>query len=216
MHGSAAVDDLNDCTDDAAVQNRTWPVTSALLAYPDLDVTDREAVEAAVVASGAAAGCCKLAGDVLRDARAIALAAEAAVIADLAAMWQARTTDRAGSSRRPPRSRDQPQAGSAVAAARGRAAYCGPVARCLRRASAEHVIKALAVPHLVVTDYAVTLGISPDTAPGACRLACEAGCCRHRGSWLPRFGQGPNWTPLVPGLQAERRGGARSTCPLGG
>jgi hypothetical protein len=93
--GLQLVDDLNDCADDAAVQNRTWPVTSALLAYPDVDVTDRGAVEAAVVGSGAAAGCLKLATHAFADARAMARAAEASVIADMAAMWRARATDRA-------------------------------------------------------------------------------------------------------------------------
>jgi hypothetical protein len=93
--GLQLVDDLNDCADDAAVQNRTWPVTSALLAYPELDVTDRGAVEAAVVGSGAAAGCLKLAIHAFADARTMALTVEAAVIADMAAMWHARTTDRA-------------------------------------------------------------------------------------------------------------------------
>ncbi|HUY51010.1 MAG TPA: class 1 isoprenoid biosynthesis enzyme [Streptosporangiaceae bacterium] len=92
--GLQLVDDLNDSADDAAAGNRTWPVTSALLAYPDLDVTDRGTVEAAVAGSGVAAGCLKLAADAFADARGIAGHADATVLADLADMWHRRTLRR--------------------------------------------------------------------------------------------------------------------------
>jgi hypothetical protein len=93
--GLQLVDDLNDSADDAPVQNRTWPVTSALLAYPDLDVTDRRAVEAAVVGSGAASGCLRLAMHAFSDALVLARRADAAVLAELASTWHDRTVSRA-------------------------------------------------------------------------------------------------------------------------
>ena len=45
-----------------------------------------------------------------------------------------------------------------------------------------HVIKALAVPHLVVTDYAVTLGISPDTGTRCLSARVRSGLLQA--SWL--------------------------------
>ncbi|MGW0557257.1 hypothetical protein ACWDZ6_24260 [Streptomyces sp. NPDC002926] len=92
--GLQLVDDLNDSGLDAAVNNRTWPVTSALLAYPHVDMTDRGMIEAAVVGSGAAEGCLRLALEAFSDARALALEAEATVIADLAESWKGRTAER--------------------------------------------------------------------------------------------------------------------------
>jgi hypothetical protein len=93
--GLQLVDDLNDCADDAPVKNLTWPVTSALLAYPDLNVTDQGAVEAAVVGSGAASGCLRLAAHAFSDALALAREADASVLAELASTWRERTVCRA-------------------------------------------------------------------------------------------------------------------------
>jgi len=93
--GLQLVDDLNDCADDAAVNNCTWPVTSAMLAYPDLDVTDPAAVQAAVLGSGATSGCLRLAARAFRDAMTLAQHADASVLAHLACAWHARATDRA-------------------------------------------------------------------------------------------------------------------------
>lgn len=91
--GLQLVDDLNDAGKDASVKNRTWPVTSALLAYPHVDITNADAVEAAVVGSGAAAGCLRLAGQAFTHAQALAVDAEALVLANLAGSWRA-TTER--------------------------------------------------------------------------------------------------------------------------
>jgi hypothetical protein len=85
--GLQLLDDLNDAARDARVQNRTWPVTSAQLAYPGLDLQDAAAVEAAVVGSGAARGCVRLARQAFDDARRQARAAHATVLAELAAAW---------------------------------------------------------------------------------------------------------------------------------
>jgi hypothetical protein len=42
--GLQLLDDLHDCIENLTVNNMTWPVTSAQLAYPDRDVTDPGAI----------------------------------------------------------------------------------------------------------------------------------------------------------------------------
>jgi hypothetical protein len=85
--GLQLLDDLNDSARDAQVGNHTWPVTSALLAYPELDVQDKAAVEAAVVGSGAARGCLRLARHAFHDARRQAEEVRAFVLAELSDVW---------------------------------------------------------------------------------------------------------------------------------
>ncbi|MGI8335198.1 hypothetical protein ACRYCC_35060 [Actinomadura scrupuli] len=92
--GLQLMDDLADCVQDAVTGNRTWPVTSALLAYPELDVSDAEAVEAAVLGSGAAHGCARLAVEAFRDAARQAVDAGGGVLAELAETWRARAVRR--------------------------------------------------------------------------------------------------------------------------
>jgi hypothetical protein len=92
--GLQLVDDLNDAAIDARVANWTWPVTSALLAYPDLDPLDGPGVEAAVVGSGVARAALRLAEAAFLDAALIAGDADAQVLAELAAVWMDRCQER--------------------------------------------------------------------------------------------------------------------------
>lgn len=85
--GLQLLDDLTDCARDAAVGNLTWPVTSALLSYPGLDLASAEAVESGVLGCGAAAACARLAADVFGRAADRADACGANVLADLAGVW---------------------------------------------------------------------------------------------------------------------------------
>jgi hypothetical protein len=92
--GLQLLDDLHDCVADARVGNMTWPVTSALLAYPGLDVADAGAIMAAVVGSGAAGACLRIAAQAFGDALTLAERADASVLADLARSWHERAETR--------------------------------------------------------------------------------------------------------------------------
>jgi hypothetical protein len=92
--GLQLVDDLNDAAIDARVGNRTWPVTGALLAYPDLDPHDGASVEAAVVGSGVARAALRLAEEAFQDAAGIASKVDARIVADLAGVWTDRCQER--------------------------------------------------------------------------------------------------------------------------
>jgi len=88
--GLQLVDDLKDAVEDLRTGNRTWPVTAALSAYDELDAADPERVRAAVVGCGVAAGSLRLACAAFGEAAALADAADADVIADLARVWHRR------------------------------------------------------------------------------------------------------------------------------
>jgi hypothetical protein len=92
--GLQLLDDLDDLDEDAATGNNTWPLTTALLAYPDVDVADATDLRAAVVASGAAHACLDIAERAFRDAATMARAAKASVLEELANVWRWRTFDR--------------------------------------------------------------------------------------------------------------------------
>jgi hypothetical protein len=92
--GLQLLDDLTDCARDAAVGNMTWPVTSAFLAYPGLDAADAGAVEAGVLACGAAEGSARLAADVFGRAADRAAACGADVLSDLSLVWVRRARRR--------------------------------------------------------------------------------------------------------------------------
>lgn len=92
--GLQLLDDLHDCAGDAAVGNMTWPVTSAMLAYPALDAADPRTLMAAVVGSGAAGACLRVAAHAFGDAIILAEQADASVLADLARAWHARAITR--------------------------------------------------------------------------------------------------------------------------
>lgn len=92
--GLQLLDDLHDCTRDIATGNLTWPVTSALLAYPDLDTDDADSVMAAVVGSGSAGACLRLSARAFSDALSLAEQADAVVLGDLARCWHKRAAAR--------------------------------------------------------------------------------------------------------------------------
>ncbi|ROP35740.1 hypothetical protein [Saccharothrix texasensis] len=91
--GLQLLDDLQDAAEDAASGNTTWPLASALLAYPDVDVTDADDLRAALVGSGAARACLNVAEWAFGDAFAQAGAADAGVLAQLADVWRQRAVD---------------------------------------------------------------------------------------------------------------------------
>lgn len=92
--GLQLLDDQADAARDAVAGNMTWPVTTALQAYPDLATDDAQGVRAAIVASGAAAACFRVAGQAFRAARQQAESAHALVLADLAHVWSHRCAAR--------------------------------------------------------------------------------------------------------------------------
>ncbi len=91
--GLQLLDDLKDAAEDAASGNITWPLASALLAYPDVDVMDAEDLRAALVGSGASRACLKVAEWAFGDAATQGRAADASVLADLADVWHKRAVD---------------------------------------------------------------------------------------------------------------------------
>jgi hypothetical protein len=99
--GLQLLDDLNDAVEDAASGNTTWPLASALLAYPDVDVTDVEDMRAALVGSGAARACLTVAERAFGDAAAQARATGADVLAELADVWRRRGIDQRAALRMP-------------------------------------------------------------------------------------------------------------------
>lgn len=94
--GLQLLDDQNDAAHDARTGNLTWPVTAALQAYPGVRREDAEGVRAAVLGSGAAASCSRLAAEAFQDARDQAADAGADVLADLASVWLRRCAQRLG------------------------------------------------------------------------------------------------------------------------
>ncbi|SOX51427.1 hypothetical protein MAAFP003_87 [Mycobacterium ahvazicum] len=92
--GLQLVDDLGDAAIDAADGNLSWPVTSAIQAYPDLDRTNAEQVDAAVVGSGAEVACLRLATSVFTKVQCRADAISSRALCDLANAWRERTHGR--------------------------------------------------------------------------------------------------------------------------
>jgi len=88
--GRQLLDDQADAAHDARTGNMTLPVTVALQAYPGLACDDEEGVRAAVLGSGAASACLRLAAEAFDDARDGAARAGADVLADLADVWSRR------------------------------------------------------------------------------------------------------------------------------
>lgn len=92
--GLQLLDDVADAPKDLAQGNLTWPVTVAMMAYPNLGRSDPELVRAAVYGSGAEAACMRVATRAFEDAESQASAAGANVLAQLAANWKRRTQAR--------------------------------------------------------------------------------------------------------------------------
>ncbi|MFD8495898.1 hypothetical protein [Amycolatopsis sp. NPDC059657] len=91
--GLQLLDDLQDAAEDAANGNMTWPLASALLAYPDVNVGDAADLRAALAGSGAADACLNVAESAFTDAAALAVATEATVLAELADVWRRRAVE---------------------------------------------------------------------------------------------------------------------------
>ncbi|EWM12072.1 hypothetical protein KUTG_02376 [Kutzneria sp. 744] len=91
--GLQLLDDLKDAAEDATNGVMSWPLTCALLAYPDVDLTDERDLRAALVGSGAASACLNVAGAAFVDAARLADATDATVVADLARTWSSRAAE---------------------------------------------------------------------------------------------------------------------------
>jgi len=88
--GLQLLDDLRDVAEDAVCGNLTWPLTEALLAYPDIDTANAEQLWSAVVGSGAIRSCLAVADWSFADATRRANACGATVLAELADVWRQR------------------------------------------------------------------------------------------------------------------------------
>jgi len=91
--GLQLLDDLRDVAEDAACGNLTWPLTTALLAYPDIDTANAKHLWSAMVGSGAVRSCLAVADWSFADATCQAKACGATVLAELADVWRQRAAD---------------------------------------------------------------------------------------------------------------------------
>jgi hypothetical protein len=88
--GLQLLDDLKDALEDAATGNITWPLATAMTAYPDVDVENADDLRAALVGSGAARACLNVALSAFDEAATMARAAGAMVLSELADVWHQR------------------------------------------------------------------------------------------------------------------------------